>query len=95
MFPVIFTSTVAQYVSDAKHLCAEDTDCDEQLRYDAQGSPQVLGSEFSQVHGHHVGRQTCRQRKQLLKATPSTVNSGYFSRPAQMPTINLATMMIS
>lgn len=56
-----FTGAVAQYVSDAQHLRAKDADRDEELRYDAQGPPQVLGGQFPQVHGHHVGRQTCKR----------------------------------
>lgn len=50
-----FTRAVSQYVSDAQHLCAEDANCDEELWYDAKGSPQVFWREFSKIHGHHVG----------------------------------------
>ncbi len=50
-----FTCAAAQYVPDAQHLCTEDANGDEELWYDAKGSPQVFGGELSQIHGHHVG----------------------------------------
>lgn len=51
------TCAVAQYVSDAQHLCTQDANGDEELWYDAKGSPQVFGRELTQIHGHHIGRQ--------------------------------------
>lgn len=102
----VSTCAVAQYVSDAQHLCAEDADGDEELRYDANGSPQVFGREFTQIHGHHVGWQTCRwetmdernTKKRLRLRNPRRRHACSWNDsiwPAQIPTINLATMMIS
>lgn len=54
------TCAVSQYVSNAQHLGAEDPNSDEELRNNAESSPQVFGSDLTQIHGHHSGRETCR-----------------------------------
>lgn len=51
----VTTCAVAQYVSDAQHLGTEDANGNEELRYNANRSSQVLGREFAQIHGHYVG----------------------------------------
>lgn len=54
------TCAVSQYVSNAQHLGTEDANSDEELRYNAESSPQVFGRDLTQIHGHHIGRETCR-----------------------------------
>lgn len=65
----ISTCAVAQDTPDAQHLGSEDADSDEELWYDANGSPQVFGRELAQVHRHYVGRETCRKKEAGMNST--------------------------
>lgn len=53
-----YCAHLAQQFRQAQDLGRENPQADEDAGHEAQESPQVLGSNFSQVEGHHTETDT-------------------------------------
>ena len=72
---------------EAQDLSGEDPSADEDAGHEAQKAPEVFGSDFSQVHGHHTQRDTCRWSIPLITGALETATDGLHLNSAVTGTV--------
>lgn len=58
-----YCAHLAQHLWEAQDLGRENPQADEDAGHESQKAPQVLGSDFSQVEGHHTETDTWGHRR--------------------------------
>lgn len=74
-----YCAHLTQQFWEAQGLGRENPQADEEAGHEAQESPQILGSDFSQVEGHHTETDTWGAQEGL--GWQKQLGEGYLARP--------------